>query len=128
MMNPSHFRTALRVAIAATLAEILLVAAWTLRQAPAEAALYAGVLWTLLKCGPLLVLLPPLARGSARACVWLCFVLCAYFAAAVVDAFSPPPVRWLGIMETVLVGVAFVAGMLAARWGRGLPEPPLRPS
>jgi len=127
-MNPSRFRTALHIAVAATMAEILLVAAWTLRHAPGEAALYAGILWTLLKCGPLLVLLPPLVRGSARACVWLCFVLCAYFTAAVIDAMSPPPVRWLGMIEVVLVCVAFVAGMLAARWGRGLPEPPLRPS
>lgn len=123
-----RYITALRIATAATLAEILLITVWTLRKAPPEAALYAGVLWTLVKCGPLLVLLPPLVRGSTRAAVWLCFVLCAYFLAAVIDAMSPPPVRWLGVLEIIVISAAFTAALLGARWGRGMPEPPLRMS
>lgn len=127
-MNDPRFRTALRLATLAATAEILLVATWTLRHPPAEAALYAGVLWALLKCGPLLVLLPGLVRGSARAAVWLCFVLCAYFLAAVIDALQPPPVRWLGLLELAVITTGFTAGLLAARWGRGQPEPPARMS
>lgn len=127
-MSNRRFQLALRIATAATIAEVLLVAVWSLRNAPAEGALYAGVLWTLIKCGPLLLLLPALVRGSARAAVWLCFTLCAYFLAAVIDALAPPPLRWLGILETLLITSAFIAAMLAARWGSHAPESPQRMS
>lgn len=127
-MTDPRFPRALRIATIAAVAEILLVATWTLRNAPPEAALYAGFLWTLLKCAPLLVLLPLLVRGSAKAAVWLCFVFCAYFLAAVIDAMQPPPVRWLGLLEVAVVTTGFVAGLLAARWGRGQAEPPPRMS
>lgn len=127
-MSAQRFGVALRIATTAAVAEILLVAAWTLRSAQAEAALYAGFLWILLKCGPLLAVLPGLVRGSHRAATWLCFVFCAYFLAAVLTALAPPPVRWLGLLEIVVISTGFVAGLLATRWGRQLPEPPQRMS
>lgn len=125
-MNADRFRIALRVATLAALAEIVLVAGWTLRKAPAEAALYAGFLWALVKCGPLLAVVPGLVRGSRRAAIWLCYVLCAYFLAAVLSALSQGPERWLGLLEVVVISTGFVAGLLAGRWGQGYPEPPPR--
>lgn len=127
-MSRARFHTALRIATTAAVAEILLVAGWTLRTAQAEAALYAGFLWILVKCGPLLAVLPGLVRGSHRAATWLCFVLCAYFLAAVLSAAAPPPLRWLGLLEVAVISTGFVAGLLATRWGRALPEPPQRMS
>lgn len=124
--DDARFAHALRVATTAAAAEILLVAIWTFRNAPAEGALYAGALLTLLKCGPLLAVLPGLLRGSARSAVWLCFVLCAYFPFAVLAAMDQPPHRWLGLLEILVIAIAFTAGLLAARWGRRRPEPPPR--
>ena len=126
MPTPRHFARALQVATAATAAEILLIAAWTFRYAPPDGALYIGVLLVLLKCGPLLAVLPGLVRGSARSAVWLCFALCAYFPFAVLDAMAEGPRRWLGVVELLVIAAGFTAGLLAARWGRGLPEPPPR--
>lgn len=127
-MSRDRFLTALHIAATAAAAEIVLVAGWTLRTSPAEAALYAGFLWSLVKCGPLLAVMPGLVRGSARAATWLCFILCAYFLAAVVTAASPPPLRWLGLVEILVITTGFVAGLLATRWGRGRAEPPARMS
>ncbi len=127
-MSRDRYTTALHIAATAAAAEILLVAGWTLRSAPADAALYAGFLWALVKCGPLLALMPGLVRGSARTATWLCFVLCAYFLAAIISALAPPPVRWLGLIEILVISTGFGAGLLAARWGRGHPEPPPRMS
>ncbi|MFP5441470.1 MAG: DUF2069 domain-containing protein [Gammaproteobacteria bacterium] len=109
---------AFRIALAAALAEILLVALVTLRSAPPEAPLYAGLLWAAVKCAPLVLVLPGLARGRANAAVWLCFLLCAYFLTAVLAAMDAPPRRWLGLLEVGLVAAGFVAGLLAARWAR----------
>lgn len=112
---------ALRVAIAATLAEILLVIIVTLRAGPADASLAAGLLWATLKVTPLLVLLPSMLRGSGRATTWLCFLLCGYFVAAVMAAVSPPPMRWLALLEIAVIAVGFTAGLLATRWSRQQP-------
>lgn len=107
-----------RIALAAALAEMLLVAVVTLRGAPPDAPLYAGLLWAAIKCAPLALVLPGLARGRANAAVWLCFLLCAYFLTAVLAAMDAPPRRWLGLLEIGLVATGFVAGLLAARWAR----------
>lgn len=107
-----------RIALAAALAEMLLVALTTLRAAPPDAPLYAGLLWAAIKCAPLALVLPGLARGRANAAVWLCFLLCAYFLTAVLAAMDAPPRRWLGLLEVGLVATGFVAGLLAARWAR----------
>jgi len=117
-INP-RLTPALRVAIAATAAEIVLVIWWTFATAPAGASLLAGAIWSLVKVSPLLLVLPGLLRGSHKASAWLCFLLCGYFIGAVLTASAPPPARWLGLVETLLVSVAFAAGLLATRWTRG---------
>lgn len=109
---------AFRVALLAALAEIVLVLVVTLRAAPADAPLYAGLLWGAIKVVPLALVVPGLRRGNARAAVWLCFLLCAYFLTALLAALEPPPRRWAGVIEVVLVSTGFVAGLLAARWAR----------
>lgn len=117
MTRDARLALAFRIALAAALAEILLIALITLRAAPPEAPLYAGLLWAALKCGPLLLVLPGLARGHANAAIWFCFMLCAYFLTAVLAATDPPR-RWLGLVEVALIAAGFVAGLLAARWAR----------
>lgn len=116
-MTP-HLRLALLATTAATLAEILLVTVYTLRMGPPGASLAAGALWAFVKVLPLLVLLPGLRRGSHRATTWLCFLLCGYFVGAVLTASLPPPARWVGIVEVLLVATGFTAGLLATRWAR----------
>ena len=125
-MKGNRFTMAMRVATTLAIAEILLVMIVTLRQAPPEGALYAGLMWSVVKCAPLIILLPGLVRGSPRAATWFCFVLCAYFTAAVATAAAPSPLRNLALLETILVGAGFIAGLLATRWGRGLAEPQTR--
>lgn len=106
-----------RVALTAALAEIVLVAMMTLRGAPADAPLYAGLLWVLLKSLPLLLVLPGLLRGRTNAAVWLCFISCFYFATAVLAAMDPSR-RALGLLEIAVIATAFSAGLLAARGAR----------
>lgn len=128
MTQSPRFQWALRVARWSALALLAIILGWTFKTAPPEAPLYAGALWAMIKGAPLLVLLPGLFRGSARTAIWLCFVLCGYFLGAVIDAAAPPPARWIGALEIVVIAIGFTAGLLAGRWGRGAPEPPLTPS
>lgn len=118
---------AFKLALLTALAEIVLIFAVTLRAAPADAPLYAGLLWALLKSAPLMSTIPWLLRGSARAAICLCFLLCFYFLAAVLTALAPPPQRWLGAIELVLICSGFVAGLLAARWARRPAASPATP-
>lgn len=115
---------AFSIAAWCTAAEILRITAVVMYTRPAEAALYAGALWALLKCAPLLVLLPGLRRHSHRQAVWLCFALCLYFPLAVLEAFGAPPLAGAGLLGVALTSTAFVAGLLAARWSRNGREPP----
>lgn len=116
-LNP-RLTPALRLAIATTVAEIILVIWWTFSTAPAGASFVAGGIWALVKVTPLLLVLPGLLRGSHRASAWLCFLLCGYFIGAVLTASAPPPARWVGTVECLLVSTAFTAGLLATRWTR----------
>lgn len=109
---------ALRVAVVALLAEIILVTGITLETAQPGAPLYAGLIWALLKSLPLLLVLPGLLRGSHRAGAWYCFLLCAYFIGAVLTA-STPGLLLPGLVEVAVVSTGFIAGMLGTRWTRG---------
>lgn len=120
-MNAGARLLTLRVAILSALAEILLIVVITLRSAQPDASLYAGLLWALLKVAPLLLIVPALLRGSAKAATWLCFAYCGYFVAAVLTAGSPPPLRWLGLLEVLLIVSGFTAGLLFTRWSRAAP-------
>ena len=82
---------------------------------PDEPDLTVGILLTLGLYAPLLFFLPGVVRGDTRQLTWLCFVLMFYFCAWVVQAFYPPPTRWLALARlTVLVGL-FVVILMAVR-------------
>lgn len=114
----SRIRVAQGIATAGAAAEIVLVTAVTLVQRPDGAALYAGIVLALLKCAPLLALLPFLLRGSRKAAVWLCYAFCFYFPMAVLTVMEPAPLRWLGAGEIVVSAVVYTSALLAVRWGR----------
>lgn len=63
---------------------------------------------------PLLCFLPSLMRQNIRSYVWLCFILCGYFLAAVPNAFGCSTV--LNILEPILVMIMFIAAMMYTRW------------
>lgn len=122
MTRNARFALAMQLTAAAAMAEVLLIVSWTLRTAPAEAALYAGLLWGLLKCLPLLIVIPGLLRGNAHAATWLCFILCFYFVMAVMAAFSHPFTLGIHLLEILLLVSGFISGLLATRW-RPAPTP-----
>lgn len=122
-INPARQRLAMTIALAMALAEVLLVAWVSVRQAPAAAPVVAGLLWIGLKCLPLLLVVPGLVQRRKRAAVWLCFLLCFYFLGAVLTALAPPPVRWLGLLEVLVISTGFTAGLLAARWTPATAKP-----
>lgn len=110
---------AFKIALTMTLAEILLVAAIAIQRAGNDAPALAGLFFIGLKSLPLLLLLPGLLRGSAKAAIWLCFLLCFYFLGAVLSVMEPPPLRWLGLADIAVIATGFTAALLAAR-----PAPP----
>ncbi|MGK0441386.1 MAG: putative membrane protein [Pseudohongiellaceae bacterium] len=63
---------------------------------------------------PLLFFLPSLMRHHVRAYVWLCFILCGYFLAAVPNALGCSTV--LNVTEPILVVVLFISAMMYVRW------------
>lgn len=64
---------------------------------------------------PLLLILPGMFSGSARAHAWACFVVNIYFIKGVVAAFDPAraPFGWLELL--VSLGL-FTAALLYVRW------------
>nr|WP_314490391.1 DUF2069 domain-containing protein [uncultured Pseudomonas sp.] len=64
---------------------------------------------------PLLLLLPGMLLGSARAHAWTCFVVNLYFIKGVLAAFDPARVV-LGAMEIGLSLGLFLAALLYVRW------------
>lgn len=64
---------------------------------------------------PLLLLLPGMLNGSARAHAWTCFVVNLYFIKGVLAAFDPARAL-LGWVEVVLSLGLFVSALLYVRW------------
>ncbi|GAA3939525.1 DUF2069 domain-containing protein [Litoribacillus peritrichatus] len=64
---------------------------------------------------PLLAFLPMLRKPTARTFQWFCFALLLYFMIAVLNVFSPG-MYYIGIIESVIVGLLFVAAMMLGRW------------
>ncbi|WP_028694703.1 DUF2069 domain-containing protein [Pseudomonas cremoricolorata] len=64
---------------------------------------------------PLLVLLPGMLKGSARAHAWTCFVVNLYFIKGVLAAFDPARAL-LGWIEVALSLGLFVSALLYVRW------------
>jgi len=74
-------------------------------------------LWLVLsiELAPLLIVLPGVLLGKARAHAWLCFVLNLYFIKGVLAALHPAR-QWLGFMEVFLSVTLFIAALLYVRW------------
>ncbi len=64
---------------------------------------------------PLLLLLPGLLLGSARAHAWTCFVVNLYFIKGVLAAFDPARALF-GWVEVLVSLVLFVSALLFVRW------------
>jgi len=64
---------------------------------------------------PLLVVLPGVLRGRARAHAWLCFVLNLYFIKGVLATLYPQR-QWFGWTELSLSIALFVCALLYVRW------------
>ncbi|KXG80015.1 DUF2069 domain-containing protein [Pseudomonas mosselii] len=64
---------------------------------------------------PLLLLLPGMLMGSARAHAWTCFVVNIYFIKGVLAAFDPARALFGWVEVLVSLGL-FVAGLLYVRW------------
>ncbi|MBA1203767.1 DUF2069 domain-containing protein [Pseudomonas capeferrum] len=64
---------------------------------------------------PLLVLLPGMWMGSARAHAWTCFMVNLYFIKGVLAAFDPARMLF-GCLEVAISLVLFVSALLYVRW------------
>jgi uncharacterized membrane protein len=64
---------------------------------------------------PLLAFVPFLLKPTSRTFQWFCFMLLWYFIVAVVSVFHPG-MYYIGILESVLVGLLFTAAMMLGRW------------
>lgn len=64
---------------------------------------------------PLLLLLPGMLMGSARAHAWTCFVVNIYFIKGVLAAFDPARALFGWVEVLVSLGL-FVSGLLFVRW------------
>ncbi|MDT3745528.1 DUF2069 domain-containing protein [Pseudomonas kurunegalensis] len=64
---------------------------------------------------PLLLLLPGMLTGSARAPAWTCFVVNIYFIKGVLAAFDPARAVFGWVEVLVSLGL-FIAGLLYVRW------------
>ncbi|MCO7517425.1 DUF2069 domain-containing protein [Pseudomonas guariconensis] len=64
---------------------------------------------------PLLLLMPGMLLGSARAHAWTCFVVNIYFIKGVLAAFDPARAVFGWIEVLVSLGL-FVSGLLYVRW------------
>lgn len=74
----------------------------------------AGVILTI-ELLPLLVLLPGLLLGSARAHAWTCFVVNIYFIKGVLAAFDPGRALFGWAEVTMSLGL-FASALLYVRW------------
>jgi len=64
---------------------------------------------------PLLLLLPGMLLGSARAHAWTCFVVNIYFIKGVLAAFDPARALFGWVEVLVSLGL-FVSALLYVRW------------
>ena len=64
---------------------------------------------------PLMAFLPTLLKPTSRSFQWFCFTLLLYFIIAEVNVFTPG-MYYLGIFESVIIGLLFIASMMLGRW------------
>jgi len=74
-------------------------------------------LWLVLsiELAPLVIVLPGILLGKARAHAWLCFVLNLYFIKGVLATLYPER-QWLGWAELSLSVALFICALLYVRW------------
>ena len=84
---------------------------------PPNAPATLPALLALIIYGPLLLVGLAARRLHPRSLTWLCFLLLFYFCGYVVQAFNPPPVRTLAVVEISLTVVLFVLCMVVIRRG-----------
>jgi uncharacterized membrane protein len=100
---------AARVAVAATLALLLLELLWELVLAP----LGGHPSWLALKALPLALLLPGVARGATRPRQWLVLLLPFYAAEGFVRAYAEPGRHALVAATACMVAAAAFVALLA---------------
>ncbi|HWD16842.1 MAG TPA: DUF2069 domain-containing protein [Casimicrobiaceae bacterium] len=108
---------AARIAIAGTLALLLLELLWELVLAP----LGGHPTWLALKALPLALLLPGVARGTTRARQWLALLLPFYAAEGLVRAYGEPGRHALVSAAACVIATATFVALLA--WLRGGARP-----
>lgn len=104
------------VSIASIVALVVLCLAWELALAP----LRPGGSWLALKALPLTISLKGVARGKVYTYRWAIMLVLAYFAEGCVRLYSEaPPASTLALVEIVLSGTFFTAGIAYVRASRG---------
>ena len=102
------------VALASLLALCVVLLAWHLWLLPVHSKPWFIALMHVL---PLLAFLPGMLQRKPRVFIWLCFFILLYFSQGVVNAFALPSTAGiLGLLETLLTSVLFLAAMMAARY------------
>jgi len=92
---------------------LLLLVLWNALFADLNGARWPVVM--AVELAPLLIVLPGIARGRARAHAWLCFVLNLYFIKGVLACLHPAR-QWLGALEIALSLLLFVSALCYVRW------------
>ncbi|MFC3150547.1 DUF2069 domain-containing protein [Litoribrevibacter euphylliae] len=64
---------------------------------------------------PLLLFVPFLLKPTSRTFQWFCFMLLLYFLIAVLNIFYPG-MYYIGLAESIVVGLLFTASMMLGRW------------
>jgi uncharacterized membrane protein len=99
--------------LAGYLGTLALIVAWYGWLAPARHLSVVAVLVLLL--APLLAPLHGLLHGRRYTVTWSCFVALFYFVHGVVEAYSAPVTRYLGLLEVMLTSLWFIAALAYIR-------------
>lgn len=103
---------AARTTVAALVALAILELLWGAVLAPLP-----GARWLALKCVPLLILFPGVARGARKPRQWLALIVPFYFAEAIVRAMTEPG-RY-GVVAGLAALLSIVTFVAVLAWLRG---------
>jgi uncharacterized membrane protein len=114
----------LRITQLALLLQIVLLTFATLDRPDMDLSnlgtLGAGLILSLFKALPFLILLPGVLRGSGKAVSWLAYVLMLYFIVWILAAFGTQG-STLGKAGTFVTLIQFVAASMYIRWEKRQP-------
>lgn len=115
----------LRITQLALLLQIVLLLFATLYRPDMDlsntSVLGAGILLSLFKVLPFLILLPGVFKGSAKTISWLAYVLMLYFIIWVLAAFGTQG-SLIGKIGTLISLIQFVAASMYVRWEKRQPK------